>query len=172
MDKKIIVLDNVDIVTYSAAVNEIARKFFDEEDNYTPHFGRANSIGVFFNRFVDITSLEEYFENYEGEIDIDLFLSNEDCLKVYNEALKDCGNYRLNFANAYADALDIVKTRNSTLYGVSKMLKNGFEKIVNEINPIFADENIEKLSKLAEDVSKGDLSADAIVKAYGKNNFK
>ena len=31
MDKKIVVLDNVDIVTYSAAVNEIARKFFDEE---------------------------------------------------------------------------------------------------------------------------------------------
>ena len=52
------------------------------------------------------------------------------------------------------------------------MLKNGFEKVVNEINPIFTDENIDKLSKLAEDVSKGDLSADAIVKAYGKNNFK
>ena len=75
--EKIIVLDNVDIVTYSAAVAEIAEKFFDEDDNYTPQFGRANSVGVFFNRFVDIISLEAYFADYDGEINVDLFLADD-----------------------------------------------------------------------------------------------
>jgi hypothetical protein len=166
--EKIIVLDNVDIVTYGAAVREIAKKFFDEDGNYTPHFGRANAVGVFFNRFVDIVSLEAYFADYDGEINIDLFLADENCLNIYNEALKDNAGYRLNFANAYADAMDIVKTKNTTIGGAIEMFQKGIEKIADKINPIFSQDNIDKLTKISEDVAKGDLSADAIVEAISK----
>lgn len=170
--EKIIVLDNVDIVTYGAAVNEIAKKFFDEDDNYTPQFGRANAVGVFFNRFVDIVSLEAYFADYDGEINIDLFLADENCLNIYNEALKDNAGYRLNFANAYADAMDIVKTKSTTIGGVVDLFRSVFSKIVDKINPIFTEENIAKLEKISEDVAKGDLSADSVVKALGDKHFK
>ena len=170
--EKIIVLDNVDIVTYSAAVNEIAKKFFDEDDNYTPQFGRANAVGVFFNRFVDIVSLEAYFADYDGEINIDLFLADENCLNVYNEALKNGAGYRLNFANAYADAMDIVKTKNTTIGGAVELFKSAISKIADKINPIFTDDNIAKLEKISENVAKGDLSPDAVVKALGDKHFK
>lgn len=170
--KEIIILDNVDIATYCAAVNEIVEKFFDEDNNYTPQFGRANAVGVFFNRFVDIISLETYFADYDGEINIDLFLADENCLKVYNEALKDDTDYHLNFANAYADALEIVKTKNTTIGGTIELFRNAFLRIIDKINPIFTDDNITKLEKISEDVAKGDLSADAIVKALGNKNFK
>jgi beta-mannanase len=170
--EKIIVLDNVDIVTYSAAVNEIAKKFFDEDDNYTPQFGRANAVGVFFNRFVDIVSLEAYFADYDGEINIDLFLADENCLNVYNEALKNGAGYRLNFANAYADAMDIVKTKNTTIGGAVELFRSAISKIADKINPIFTDENIAKLEKISADVAKGDLSADSVVKALGDKHFK
>lgn len=170
--EKIIVLDNVDIVTYGAAVNEIVEKFFDEDDNYTPQFGRANAVGVFFNRFVDIVSLEAYFADYDGEINIDLFLADENCLNIYNEALKDNAGYRLNFANAYADAMDIVKTKSTTIGGVVDLFRSAFSKIVDKINPIFTEENIAKLEKISEDVAKGDLSADSVVKALGDKHFK
>lgn len=170
--EKIIVSDNVDIVTYSAAVNEIAEKFFDEDDNYTPQFGRANAVGVFFNRFVDIVSLEAYFADYDGEINIDLFLADENCLNIYNEALKNGAGYRLNFANAYADAMDIVKTKNTTIGGAVELFRSAISKIADKINPIFTDENIAKLEKISADVAKGDLSADSVVKALGDKHFK
>jgi hypothetical protein len=170
--EKIIVLDNVDIVTYSAAVAEIAEKFFDEDDNYTPQFGRANSVGVFFNRFVDIISLEAYFADYDGEINVDLFLADENCLKVYNNALKNDTDYRLNFANAYADAMDIVKTKNTTIGGAVELFKSAISKIADKINPIFTDDNIAKLEKISENVAKGDFSPDAVVKALGDKHFK
>lgn len=170
--EKIIVLDNVDIVTYGAAVNEIVKKFFDEDDNYTPQFGRANAVGVFFNRFVDIVSLEAYFADYDGEINIDLFLADENCLNIYNEALKDNAGYRLNFANAYADAMDIVKTKSTTIGGVVDLFRSAFSKIVDKINPILTDDNIAKLEKISENVAKGDLSPDAVVKALGDKHFK
>lgn len=167
MDKKIIVLDNVDMVTYGVAVTEIVKKFFDEDGNYTPQFGRANAIGVFFNRFVDIVSLESYFSDYDGEIDVNLFLANEDCLTVYNTALRNGTEYRLNFANAYADAMDIVKTQNSTFGGAVNMLMNGISKLADKVSPIFTEDNIDKLSKIADDIAKGDLSAESVVKALG-----
>lgn len=170
--EKIIVLDNVDIITYSAAVAEIAEKFFDEDDNYTPQFGRANSVGVFFNRFVDIISLEAYFADYDGEVNVDLFLADENCLKVYNKALKNDTDYRLNFANAYADAMDIVKTKNTTIGGAVELFKSAISKIADKINPIFTDDNIAKLEKISENVAKGDLSPDAVVKALGDKHFK
>lgn len=170
--EKIIVLDNVDIVTYSAAVAEIAEKFFDEDDNYTPQFGRANSVGVFFNRFVDIISLEAYFADYDGEINVDLFLADENCLKVYNKALKNDTDYRLNFANAYADAMDIVKTKNTTIGGAVELFKSAISKIVDKINSILTDNNIAKLEKISENVAKGDFSPDAVVKALGDKHFK
>ena len=164
--EKIIVLDNVDIVTYSAAVREIAEKFFDEDGNYTPHFGRINSIGVFFNRFVDTVGLEAYFA--DQEVTIDLLANTEGCLQLYNAALNKYRGFRLDFANAYADAMDIVKQRNTTIGGAIEMFQKGIEKIADKINPIFSQDNIDKLTKISEDVAKGDLSADAIVKAISK----
>ena len=75
-DKEIIVNYNVDIVAYSAAVQDIAKKFFDEDGNYTPHFGRANAVGVFFNYFVDDVSLAAYFSDVDGDLDLDYLLNN------------------------------------------------------------------------------------------------
>ena len=171
MDKKeIIVLDNVDIVTYSAAVSDIANHFFDEDGNYIPHFGRINAVAEFFNDFVDISSLKAYFVDVEN-LDVDFLLANEECLKLYNSALKGDTDYKLNFANAYADAMEIVRTRNSTLFGVVEKLQNGLTKLVDTINPIFSEETINQLSKISEDVSKGDLNAEAIVKALGNSKF-
>lgn len=164
--KDIIVFDNVDIVTYSAAVREIAEKFFDEDGNYTPHFGRINSIGVFFNRFVDPVGLEAFFA--DKEVTIDLLASEEGCLQLYNGALNRYRGFRLDFANAYADALDIVKQRNTTIGGAIEMFKNGVMELADKINPIFTDENVAKLERISENVANGKLSADSIVEAYGK----
>ena len=164
--KDIIVFDNVDIVTYSAAVREIAEKFFDEDGNYTPHFGRINSIGVFFNRFVDPVGLEAFFA--DKEVTIDLLASEEGCLQLYNGALNRYRGFRLDFANAYADALDIVKQRNTTIGGVINLITDSLGKLSDKISPVLTEKNIDKIEKISENISSGKLSADSIVEAIGK----
>lgn len=168
MDKELVVIDNLDIVSYSAAINEIVSKFYDEDGNYTPHFGRINSVGVFFNYFVNPTSLEAYFADYEKPAEIDDLIADEYCMKVYNGALKRTMDYRLNFANAYIDAMDIVKTRNSAIGGLVDLLGKEMEKIADKIAPIFNEKTIDKIVKISDNVSKGKLSADSIVEAVGK----
>jgi hypothetical protein len=164
--KDIIVFDNVDIVTYSAAVREIAEKFFDEDGNYTPHFGRINSIGVFFNRFVDPVGLEAFFA--DKEVTIDLLASEEGCLQLYNGALNRYRGFRLDFANAYADALDIVKQRNTTIGGVINLITDSLGKLSDKISPVLTEKNIDKIEKISENIASGKLSADSIVEAIGK----
>ena len=168
-NKEIIVKDNVNIVIYTAAVNEIVGKFFDDEGNYTPHFGRINAVGVFFNYFVDAESFDNYFNNVDNTLDLEFILTNSDCMDFYNKALKGDGSFHLNFANAYSDALAIVKQKNASFSNIIDNIKNATAYISDKIAPAFAGDNLERLSKIAEEVSSGNLSAESIVAAYGNS---
>lgn len=165
-NKEIIVKDNVDIVTYTAIVNDIVEKFFDD-GNYTPHFGRMNSVGVFFNYFVDVDSLNEHFD-IDGLLNIDFIITNAECMAIYNEALKGDGTYCLNFANAYVDAMAIVKQRNSSFSNVIENIKTAATYISDKIAPTLEGDNLQRLTKIAEDLSNGDLSVDSVVAALSK----
>lgn len=169
INKKIIVKNNVDIVVYSAAVQDIVDKFFDDENNYTPQFGRANAVGVFFNYFVDTESFDNYFANTDKKINIDFLLANADCMKIYNKALECDGKYNLNFANAYTDAIEIVKQKNASFGTVIDNIKNAVTFISDKISPAFSGDNIIKLSEIAKEVSNGKLNAESIIEAYGNS---
>lgn len=167
--KEIIVKDNVDIIVYSAVVQDIVNKFFDDDNNYTPQFGRANAVGVFFNYFVDIESFDNYFKNVDGALNIDFLLGNADCMALYNKALSRDGTYNLNFANAYVDAIDIVNQKKSSIGNVIDSIQNTISMIAEGINSVFTGENLEKLENIAKDVTNGNLSAESIVTAYGNS---
>lgn len=168
-NKEIIVKDNVDIVIYSAAVQAIANKFFDDENNYTPHFGRTNAIAVFFNYFVDGASLNNYFSDVEDDIDVDFLLVNEDCLNLYNKALKGNGTFRLDFSNAYIDAIDIVNQKKTSIGNIIDSVQKAVSVITDKISSVFTGENLERLTEIAKYVSSGNLSAESIVAAYGNS---
>ena len=167
-NRKIIVNTNTDMVTYGVAVQSIVNGFFDEDGKYTPQFGRANAVGVFFQFFVDEKSFNDYFADYADDIDLDFLLGNEECLRLYNCAMVEDNRYRLNFANAYKDAMDIIKVRTSTFAGVAGQFRNIIINAINEFSSIVTEENIEKLSKISDEVTNGSLNADSIVAAFGK----
>lgn len=162
----ILVNDNIDIVSYSSAVQDIVSKFYDEDGNYTPHFGRANAIGIFFSYFVDIDSLNSYFSDIDVDLDIDFLLSNEDCLKIYNDALSSKKGYRLDFANAYFDANKIVSQKNKSFESVINSIQKGILSIVKDILPNISEDNIERLTDIAKSVSEGNFNSKSIVDAY------
>lgn len=157
--------DNLDIVAYGAAVQEIAQKFFDGDGNYAPHIGKANAMLVFYNYFVT----ESKFNDIPvEEFDTDQFFADEEFLEEYNKALVNNQRIRFNFGNAYADALEIVNTRKSSIYTIIDRIQAGLEGLVDKISPVITEENLNKLAKISDDVAKGDLSAESVLKAIGK----
>ena len=156
--------DNLDIVSYGAAVREIADKFFDGDGNYTPYIGKANAMVVFYNYFVTECKFSEMAPE---EFNTDLFFSDEEFLCEYNKALKDCSEVRFNFGNAYNDAIDIVNTKKSSFGRVVEQAERAIVNIAEKIAPIFSDETIDKIVKISDDVAKGDLNAEAVIKAIG-----
>ena len=157
--------DNLDIVAYGAAVQEIAQKFFDGDGNYAPHIGKVNAMLVFYNYFVT----ESKFNDIPvEEFDTNQFFTDEEFLEEYNKALTDNQRVRFNFGNAYVDALEIVNTRKSSIYTIIDRIQAGLEGFVDKISPVITEENLNKLAKISDNVAKGDLSAESVLKAIGK----
>ena len=73
----------------------------------------------------------------------------------------------IDFANAYAEAMEIVNVRKGSFGNAVNVIKNAISNVVDMINPVLGKENIEKFNKLADTFSKGNLSADSIVEAFG-----
>ena len=156
--------DNLDIVTYGAAVREIADKFFDGDGNYAPHIGKANAMVVFYNYFV---AESKFTEMSAEEFTTDLFFSDEEFLSEYNKALKDCEEVRFNFGNAYKDAIDIVNTRKTSIGRAVEQFEKAIVNLAAKASPIFSEETRDKIEKISNDVAKGDLSAESVIKAIG-----
>lgn len=154
--KDIKVNENIGIIEYSAAVMDIAQKFFDEDGNYTPHFGRINAMMVFFNYFVSEDDLNKLFSNVPDNAEEDYLFANQECLAMYNEALKGDGTYRMNFANAYSDALEIVNTRKSSLTRVIDAVGNMIDDMLSKFQSTLSEENVKVLQSIAEEASKFD----------------
>ena len=156
--------DNLDIVAYGAAVREIADKFFDSDGNYAPHIGKANAMVVFYNYFV----IESKFSKMTPEeFTTDLFFTDEEFLSEYNKAIKDCDEIKFNFGNAYSDAIDIVNTRKSSIGRAVEMFERAIINLAAKLSPVFSDDKIDKIAKISDDIAKGDLSAESVVKAIG-----
>lgn len=165
-DKKLIIKNNIDIAEYSAAVQNIAKMFFDEDGTYTPHFGRANAIGVFFNYFVDGDSLLDYFSEEQKKLDLNFLLENEECLSFYNNALTSAGYYRLDFANAYADAMEIVRAKNHSFAGLFEGFKSILGSILEKAGDLLTEDKINKLAEISNEITNGNISKDSIFEAY------
>lgn len=165
--KDIKVNENIGIIEYSAAVMEIASKFFDEDGNYTPHFGRINAMMVFFNYFVSEDDLNQLFSNVPDDAEEDYLFANQECLAMYNEALKGDGTYRLNFANAYSDALEIVNTRKSSLTRAIDAIGSMVDDMLNKFQSTLSEENIKTLQSFANEALKFD--PEKMTEGYAKS---
>ena len=117
-------------------------------------------------------NIDSSFTSYNDipveEFDTDQFFADEEFLEEYNKALNDNQRVRFNFGNAYADALEIVNTRKSSIYTIIDRIQAGLEGLVDKISPVITEENLNKLAKISDDVAKGDLSAESVLKAIGK----
>jgi len=161
-----VIKTDMNIVDYVSLVNNIVNEFFDDEGEYVPHIGRLNTMRLFYNECV-IESNFELSHDFEDALQMGVLVEDEEFIEQFNAALKGDGTIRLDFANAYAEAMEIVNVRKGSFGNAVNVIKNAISNVVDMINPVLGKENIEKFNKLADTFSKGNLSADSIVEAFG-----
>lgn len=167
-NKDFVVKSNLGVVEYAMLVDNIASGFFDEEGTYTPHFGKINAMGVFYNSCV-VDSKFNIEHNIVDALDMDVLVEDEEFITAFNNAVKGDGAIRLDFSNAYADAMKIVKTKKSSVGSLLGTVRNMLLELVETFKPELEKLDMDKLMKIADDLSNGAISADAIVEAYGNS---
>lgn len=169
MEKNFVVKRTLDAVNYVMLVNDIASQHFYSSGEYVPHVGLLNSMRLFYNYCVVESKFDEKISHNSDSLDdIILLASDDDFIAEFNNALK-ATDRRLDFANAYLDAQDIVNTRKSSLHYAVELLGNALNAVVDRIAPSLTQENIDNIAKIANEIASGKPSAEALVEAYTKS---
>lgn len=157
--------DTFNIGEYCSLVDAIVKEFFDSDGEYSPHIGRLNVMRLFYNECV-LDSKFDLPHDFSDALLLDVLVFDEEFISEFNNSLIGDGNIRLDFANAYKEAIDIVNTRKGTLGNAVSVIKKLFSDIVDMINPVLGKDNIENLTKLAENFANGNLTADTIIEVF------
>lgn len=95
------------VVDYVSLVNGIVGEFFDSETgDYQPHIGRLNVMRLFYNECV-VESKFDLPHDFEDALMMDVLVEDEEFINEFNTAIKGDGKMRLDFANAYAEAMEM-----------------------------------------------------------------
>lgn len=157
------------VIDYVSLVNGIADEFFDVNGEYQPHLGRLNVMRLFYNECV-AESKFDLPHDFNDALMLEPLIQDEEFIAEFNKALKGDGSVRLDFANAYAEAMEIVNVRKGSFGNAVDVIKGAISNIVDMINPVLGTDNIEKFKQIADSFTSGNLSADAIVEAFGNKD--
>lgn len=157
------------VVDYVSLVNGIVGEFFDSETgDYQPHIGRLNVMRLFYNECV-VESKFDLPHDFEDALMMDVLVEDEEFINEFNEAIKGYGKVRLDFANAYAEAMEIVNTKKDSFNSMTNTLKTVINSVMEKMSPILSGDAIQKFTEIADNIAKGNIGADAFVEAYGKS---
>lgn len=159
----------LDLFDYLAMVNEIVLEFFNDDGTYQPHIGKINAMRLFYNQCITKSKYDKkYPHDIVDAMDMVEIVADDVFIAKYNEALA-AGSYKnLDFGNAYQDAMEIVNVRKSSFGNAVEIVGSMLNRIVDSISTVLTDENIEKVSQIAKDISNGNISAESIVNAYAE----
>lgn len=161
-----VIKSNLNVIDYVSLVNGIISEFFDSETGeYTPHIGRLNAMRLFYNDCV-IESKFDLPHDFKDALKMDVLVEDEEFINEFNKAVKGDGTIRLDFANAYADALEAVNAKKNSFGNAVNIIRKALEKVSESISSVVTDESLEKLTKISDSVNLGNLSIDSFVKAY------
>lgn len=143
---------NFGIQEYLSVVSEIVDGFFDDDGNYIPHIGRLAVMEVFFNHCVKEHDFTLQEPSEDNPYPINAVFTNEGFLKEYEHALalpEDRNDTRINFRNAYWDAMEIVSDKRCNSIRTVNLIASFVEKF-------FDPDNLAKLfgqSKRLQDIA-------------------
>lgn len=157
---------DLELLDFVSLVQDIADGFFDEE-KYTPHYGKLNTVRLFYNKCVE-DDLQGVPHDFTDASLLNELVKDKKFMCRYNEAISDISEngFQLDFANAYDTALDIVEQRKTSLNSISATIKNAIIELSEELTNLLSNENIEKLSQIADDMDAGSKIAEKFLGIY------
>ena len=91
-------------------------------------------------------------------------------MKSLNEAIMVCaGEIGFKFGDAYRMAMDIVSQRRKSFQGLVGAVTQIFNQLSERIPNVISDDNLNAIKTIAQKIEDGEVTADAIVEAYGKS---
>lgn len=166
MENTMVIKKNLSVIDYVTLVNGIVNDFFDAETGeYTPHIGRLNAMRLFYNECVTDSKFD-LPHDFEDALQMDVLVEDDEFIKEFNAAVVGDGVIRLDFANAYADAMEAVNAKKNSFGNAVNIIRKAIEKASESISSVVTDESLEKLTKIADSVNTNNLSLDSFVKAY------
>lgn len=166
MENTMVIKKNLSVIDYVTLVNGIVNDFFDAETGeYTPHIGRLNAMRLFYNECVTDSKFD-LPHDFEDALQMDVLVEDDEFIKEFNAAVVGDGVIRLDFANAYADAMEAVNAKKNSFGNAVNIIRKAIEKVSESISSVVTDESLEKLTKIADSVNTNNLSLDSFVKAY------
>ena len=161
-----VIKSNLNIIDYVSLVNDLISDFFDSETGeYTPHIGKLNAMRLFYNEYV-IESKFDLPHDFTDALEMDVLINDEEFINQFNKAIKGDGIIRLDFANAYADAMEAVNAKKNSFGNAVNIIRKAVEKVSESISSVVTDEGLEKLTKISDGVKAGNLNLDSFIKAY------
>lgn len=165
-DLRMVVNTNLDIVNYMVVVSKIVEEYFDKEGNYQPHIGKLNVMRWFYNICVKESKFdEEYGHEITEALDLKDIVADEEFISEFNKALSRKKVVKLDFTNAYYDAMEIVNVRKQSFGNAVEIIKNHLAGLVNEVTSLLDEETINSLANIADKISSGMPSDEAVAKA-------
>lgn len=157
----------LELFDYLAMVNEIALEFFSDDGVYQPHIGEINAMRLFYNQCVTKSKFDEkYSHDIVDAMDMVDIVNDTGFIGAYNEAITSNTYTSLDFGNAYRNAMEIVNVKKSSFGNAVKIVGSMLNRFTDSISSVLTDENIEKVSQIAKEISNGNISAEAVVNAY------
>lgn len=156
MKNRIIVDTELNVINYISMVEHLASEFFDENGEYTPSFGKLNAMRLFYNNCVKKSEIE-LEHNVTDALSLEGLATNKAFISAFNKAIVGDGRLRLDFANAYKDAIEIVEVKKDSLMSAVNIIKNSLSELIEETKPLLSEENVSRLidfsNKYGENVS-------------------
>lgn len=155
------------MLDYLAIVDAIADEFFDSDGTYQPQIGKINAMRLFYNHCVLHSKFDnKYGHDIEDASDLAEIIADKEFVKAYNRSIRVGSNATLDFRNAYNDAMEIVKQRKSSFGNLSHVLSSALNQLSGHFSNILTDENIEKVSQIAQNMSDDKFNVKSVVEAY------
>lgn len=167
MENCIEVNTKLELFDYLSMVNEIALEFFSADGIYQPHIGTINAMRLFYNKCVTKSKFDEkYGHDIVDAADMIEIVADSNFIQKYNAAIIGGIYIDLDFGGAYDNAMKIVDFRKSSFGNAVEIVGSIIKRLAESISAVLTDENIEKISQVAKEISNGNISAETIVDAY------
>lgn len=170
MNDNIVINTKLETNEFLALTESIVDAYFDFDGEYQPHYGILEVFRLFFNLCVKDSPFNEQFpDGIKTIADVNVVIKNDELMQIFNEYIFGKHNV-MDFGGAYHYAMMIVDNKRTSVVHYADMLKQLVTGFVNQISPLVNDDNLNKISMIAEQIGNGNIGADSIVEAYAKSD--